>query len=112
MSRKIISLVGMLFVIVVLSGITGYEIGSFKKPVIKTIFKDATQSAVLAASDSSKLSTPEPLTNCSNPDCGSIVIPKSQCSNSAGFVCCFFKDGKKWYSSREACKSDQDLENK
>ena len=78
----------------VLFGIAGYRIGLSKPPIIQTVFKEATVSAVL--------------TTCNNPDCGSIVIPKSQCSDTAGFVCCFLQNGKRWYSSREACKLDQD----
>lgn len=50
---------------------------------------------------------PDPITTCNNPNCGPIQIPKSQCSDTVGYVCCQIGSKWTWYASRTKCSADQ-----
>lgn len=50
---------------------------------------------------------PDPVTTCNNPNCGPIQIPKSECSDTVGYVCCQISNKWTWYSSRTQCSKDQ-----
>lgn len=50
---------------------------------------------------------PDPVIECQNPNCGSINIRKSLCSNTVGYVCCQVDNSWTWYASRSKCSQDQ-----
>lgn len=50
---------------------------------------------------------PDPVIECQNPNCGSINIKKSLCSNTVGYACCQVGNTWTWYASRSRCSQDQ-----
>ncbi len=50
---------------------------------------------------------PDPVIECQNPNCGSINIKKSLCSNTVGYACCQVGSTWTWYASRDKCSQDQ-----
>lgn len=101
-----------IIVLLVITARVSYDSG-FSKQSIQQISNIASSSATLIASSSAIPSpTAEPMISCNNENCGPIVIPKSHCSNTEGFVCCFVQKKWVWYSSRSTCKADQQSEKK
>lgn len=97
-------LVGVLTTGVVFSAV-GYRVGS----QIKTA---DVKHEVVSLPAPSPTATPVTYTYCSNPNCGTISIPKDQCSDTKGYVCCNVGQKWMWYASRGSCKFDQDAESK
>ncbi len=91
--------IGAVLLIIVIGEVVAWRIGylSNKQVIQPEIKEEATTSAQVK----------EELIRCNNPNCGPIVIPKDQCSDTSGYVCCQFSDTWIWYSSRERCSIDQ-----
>lgn len=49
----------------------------------------------------------DPIIECQNPNCGSINIKQSLCSDTVGYVCCQVGTTWSWYASRTKCTEDQ-----
>lgn len=88
------------------------DVDCYKKNQI-AIKKD-TGSKTTATTATSKTKIPQPVSNnsdpvvtCNNPNCGPISIPKSQCSDVVGYVCCQLGNKWSWYASRDQCTKDQ-----
>lgn len=93
--------------IIVLGGIVKLNtiVGNDKKRERQSSFQPDVKSS--STSNYIETTNGDPIINCQNPNCGSIQIRKSLCSNIVGFVCCQVGDTWSWYASRDKCSADQ-----
>lgn len=102
--------------IVLIAGLVGVNVALDSKvsqtfptptPTIVAVSTHTPTTIPLAPYKSEEYIDPDPIVNCQNPNCGSIKIKKSLCSDTVGYVCCQIGDTWTWYASRNKCKQDQ-----